>query len=125
MIQHVPESYVVDGVNEHVEMFMIMSNNGFVNLSDTDALISEVELGVETAYPNASSTVNILETAPNSVIFEIVVTNGDQIVTKGLNRYISHSQKVVCFSYTTNDIQQYEMENPAWLQALREIKSVE
>lgn len=125
IIQYVPESFVVDGPNEHVEMFMIMSNNGIVNLSDTDALISEIKLGLGVAYPNASMTVNILETAPDSVIFETVVNNGDQVVTRFLNRYIAHSQKLICCSYTKNSKHQYEMENALWLQVLKEIKLVE
>lgn len=125
IIQYVPESFVVDGANEYVEIFMIMSNNGIVNLSDTDALISEIKLGVGVVYPNASLNVNILETVPNSVIFETVVNNGDQVLTKFLNRYMTHSNKLISFYYTTNDIHQYEMESPLWLQVLREIKLVE
>lgn len=126
IIQYVPESFVVDEVNEHVEMFMIMANNDKItNLSDIDTLISETKLGIEVVDPNASLTANILETTLNSVIFEIVVSNRDQVVRKFLNRYISHSQKLICFSYMTDDTQQYEMENPLWLQALREIKLAE
>jgi hypothetical protein len=121
-IQYVPESFVVDGVNEHMEMFMIMSNNVVVNLGDTDALISEIKLGVGIVYPNAKLTVNILETAHNSVVFETVVNNEDQVMMTFLNRYISQAHKLICFSYTTNDIHQYEKENPIWLQVLREIK---
>jgi hypothetical protein len=125
MIQYVPESFVVDGANKHIEMFMIVSNNSIIDPSDTDTLISAIKLGLEGMNPNASWTVNVLETAPNSVIFEIVENNEDQVVKKFLNRYILHSQKLICFSYTTSDIHQYEMENPLWLQALREIKLAE
>jgi hypothetical protein len=125
IIQYVPESFVVDGANEHVEMFMIISNNGTFNLSDTDALISEIKFGIGKVHPNASLTVNILEAAPNSVIFEIVVNNEGQVVMKSLDRYISHAKKLICFSYGTNGIPQYELESPLWLQMLKEIKLVE
>jgi hypothetical protein len=125
IIQYVPESFVVDEPNEHVEMFMIMSSHGIVNLSDTNALISEIKLGIEAIHPNASLTVNILETALNSVIFETVVKNEDQVVMRSLNRYISHSQKLICCTYTTSGIPQYELESLLWLQMLKEIKLVE
>lgn len=126
IIHYAPESFVVDGANEHVEMFMIMSTNDVVtNLNDTEAFISEIKSGLAVASPNASFTVTILETAPNSVICEIVGIDEDQLVTKLLNRTILHSQKLICFSYMTNDIHRYEMENFLWLQALREIKLAE
>jgi hypothetical protein len=125
MIQYVPQDFVVDEPNEHVEMFMIMSNNGIINLNDIDYLRSEIKSGVEMIHPDANMSVNILEEAPNSVIFETVVKKGDQIVMTSLNRYISHSQKLICCSYTTNGISQYELENLLWLKTLKEIKLVE
>lgn len=123
IIHYAPESFVVDGANEHVEMFMIMSNNSIFDLSDKDALIREIKLGIGAIHPNDSLTVNILEAAPNSVIFETVVKNEDQVVMSSLNRYISHSQKLISWSYTINGVPQYE--NLLWLKMLKEIKLVE
>lgn len=125
MVQYVPESFVVGGANEHVEMFAMISNNGIVNLSDLDTFINEIKFGMGAMYPNASLNVNILETAPDSVTFETVVNNGEQVIAKFLNRYFSHSQKLIGFSYMSNDIHQYEMKSPVWLQVLREIKLAE